>query len=101
RVPPWALVGPPAPWIVGMPLIGAIGEIDWRWTWIVLPLGAALVAGAAVAHRPESPRATQSASLVNRLRDPPTARWVLGELLASSAWIGTLVFSGALFTESY
>jgi predicted MFS family arabinose efflux permease len=26
---------------------------------------------------------------------------VLGELLASSAWIGTLVFSGALFTESY
>ena len=30
-----------------------------------------------------------------------TARWVLGELLASSAWVGTLVFSGALFTESY
>ena len=26
---------------------------------------------------------------------------MLGELLASSAWIGTLVFSGALFTESY
>jgi predicted MFS family arabinose efflux permease len=26
---------------------------------------------------------------------------VVGELLSSSAWIGTLVFSGALFTETY
>ena len=101
RVLSWALVGPPAAWIVGMPLIGAIGEIDWRWTWIALPLVAALVAGVAVARRPESPRTTQSDSLISALRDPPTARWVLGELLASSAWIGTLVFSGALFTESY
>jgi predicted MFS family arabinose efflux permease len=101
RVLSWALVGPPAAWIVGMPLIGAIGEIDWRWTWVVLPLGAAIVAGVAVALRPESPRTTESDSLISALRDPPTARWVLGELLASSAWIGTLVFSGALFTESY
>ena len=101
RVLSWALVGPPAAWIVGMPLIGAIGEIDWRWTWLVLPLGAALVAGVAVALRPESPRTTESDSLISALRDPPIARWVLGELLASSAWIGTLVFSGALFTESY
>jgi predicted MFS family arabinose efflux permease len=101
RVLSWALVGPPAAWIVGMPLIGAIGEINWRWTWVVLPLGAAIVAGVAVALRPESPRTTESDSLISALRDPPTARWVLGELLASSAWIGTLVFSGALFTESY
>jgi predicted MFS family arabinose efflux permease len=101
RVLSWALVGPPAAWIVGMPLIGAIGEIDWRWTWVVLPLGAALVAGAAVALRPGTPRTTESDSMMSALRDPPTARWVLGELLASSAWIGTLVFSGALFTESY
>lgn len=27
--------------------------------------------------------------------------WALGELFASSAWSGTLVFSGALFTEVY
>jgi predicted MFS family arabinose efflux permease len=101
RVLAWALVGPPAAWIVGMPLIGAIGEIDWRWTWLALPLGAALIAGVAVALRPESPRTAGSESLTRALRDPATARWVLGELLANSAWIGALVFSGALFTESY
>jgi predicted MFS family arabinose efflux permease len=101
RVLAWALVGPPAAWIVGMPLIGAIGQVDWRWAWLVLPLGAALVAGFAVALRPDAPRATASDSLISAFRDPPTARWVVGELLASSAWIGTLVFSGALFTESY
>lgn len=101
RVLAWALVGPPAAWIVGMPLIGAIGEIDWRWTWLVLPLGAALVAGVAVARQTETPRTAASQSLTSVLREPSTARWVLGELLASSAWIGALVFSGALFTESY
>jgi predicted MFS family arabinose efflux permease len=101
RVLSWALVGPPAAWIVGMPLIGAIGEIDWRWAWVVLPLAAALVAGVAVALRPATRGTTESDSMISALRDPPTACWVLGEFLASSAWIGTLVFSGALFTESY
>jgi DHA1 family inner membrane transport protein len=101
RVLSWALVGPPAAWIVGMPLIGAIGEIGWRWAWLVFPLAAAVVAGVTVARRPESPRATRSDSLVEALHDAPTARWVLGELLGASAWVGTLVFSGALFVESY
>jgi predicted MFS family arabinose efflux permease len=97
----WALVGPPTAWILGMPLIGAVGEIDWRWTWLVLPLAAAVVAGVAVARRPESPRNAPTESLTVALHDGPTARWVLAELLGSSAWVGTLVFSGALFTESY
>jgi MFS transporter, DHA1 family, inner membrane transport protein len=101
RVLSWALVGPPAAWIVGMPLIGAIGEIDWRWTWLALPLAAAFVAGVAVALRSEPARTARSESMTRALREPSTARWVLGEMLASSAWIGTLVFSGALFTESY
>jgi predicted MFS family arabinose efflux permease len=101
RVLSWALVGPPAAWIVGMPLIGAIGEIDWRWTWLTLPLIAAAVAGITVALRPGSERTAASESMTTALRNPATARWVLGELLASSAWVGTLVFSGALFTESY
>ena len=101
RVLAWALVGPPAAWIVGMPLIGAIGELGWRWAWLALPLAAAVVAGLAVASRPATARAARSDSLTTALRDPRTARWVLGELLASSAWIGTLVFSGALFAESY
>ena len=101
RVLAWALVGPPAAWIVGMPLIGAIAQVDWRWTWLALPLVAAVIAGVAVARRPGSQRAARSESVVTALRDAPTARWVVGELLASSAWIGTLVFSGALFAESY
>jgi predicted MFS family arabinose efflux permease len=29
------------------------------------------------------------------------ARWALGELLANSAWAGTLVYAGALLAESY
>ena len=32
---------------------------------------------------------------------PSTRRWLVGELLAGSAWTGTLVYSGALFSESY
>jgi predicted MFS family arabinose efflux permease len=101
RVLAWALIGPPTAWIVGMPLVGAIGEIEWRWAWLALPLGAALVAGAAVALRAETPRTAPSESLTRVLRESSTARWVLGELLANSAWMGALVFSGALFTESY
>jgi predicted MFS family arabinose efflux permease len=101
RVLAWALVGPPAAWIVGMPLAGAIGEVGWRWTWLVLPLVAAVVAGFAIVRRPPVPRTAATESMIDALHDGPTARWALGELLASSAWVGTLVFSGALFVESY
>lgn len=101
RVLAWALVGPPAAWIVGMPLVGAIGEIGWRWSWLALPLVAGAVAGIVVARRPRGPRVAHSESITDALRDGPTARWVLAELIASSAWVGTLVYSGALITESY
>ena len=101
RVLAWALIGPPAAWIVGMPLVGAVGTIGWRWTWLVLPLVAAVIAGLAIVRRPHVPRTAATESMIDALHDGPTARWVLGELLASSAWVGTLVFSGALFVESY
>ena len=32
---------------------------------------------------------------------PVCGRWLAGELLANTAWAGTLVYSGALFVESY
>ena len=35
------------------------------------------------------------------LRHPGVVRWSIGELLAFSAWAGSLVFMGALFIESY
>ena len=98
----WALIGMPAAWIVGMPVIGSLGEIDWRYVWIALPLTAAVVAAIAVTAGPRSSgRTVPCGSLVGVLAAGPTARWLLGEVLANSAWIGTLVYAGALFAESY
>ena len=98
----WALVGQPAAWIVGMPLIGLVGEHSWRYGWLALPLVAAVAAGALVAPRSGRP-ATRvrpvRAGVV--LRDRLLVRWLASELLANAAWAGTLVFSGALYAESY
>ncbi|MDX6475429.1 MAG: hypothetical protein QOH95_940 [Gaiellaceae bacterium] len=98
----WALAGQPAAWIVGMPLIGLVGEHSWRYGWLALPLVAAVAAGVLVA-----PRSGRSAPRVRSLgarvvlRDRALVRWLASELLANAAWAGTLVFSGALYAESY
>jgi len=98
----WALIGQPAAWIVGMPLLGAVGECGWRQAWLAFPLGAALVAAAAVARRSTAPRtSTPDVPLRAALEAPGVARWLAAELLANTAWAGTLVYSGALFVESY
>ncbi|HKP18390.1 MAG TPA: MFS transporter, partial [Gaiellaceae bacterium] len=102
RVLSWALVGQPSAWILGMPLIGLLGEHSWRYGWLSLPLLAAVVAALLVARRPRGaapavPRAPVRAALTDR----PLACWLLSELFANAAWAGTLVYSGALFTESY
>ena len=94
--------GPPAAWIVGMPLIGVVAEADWRLAFLVLPLPAALLAGLAAAGRPQdAPLAGAGTSLRGLLRRSAPRRWALGELLATSAWAGTLVYSGALLTDGY
>ena len=95
--------GPPAAWIVGMPLIGVVAEAGgWRLAFLVLPLPAALLAGLAVAGRPQdAPLAGAGTSLRGLLRRSAPRRWALGELLATSAWAGTLVYSGALLTDGY
>jgi predicted MFS family arabinose efflux permease len=97
----WALVGQPAAWIVGMPLIGLVGGHSWRYG-LVLPLAAAVVAAVLVASRSGRPP-VQSRPVGSRaaLADRAVARWVVSELFANAAWAGTLVFSGALFAESY
>ena len=98
----WALIGQPAAWIVGMPLIGIVGGISWRLGWLVLPLASAIAAGLLVA-----PRATQPAHRTRRtpiravLEDRTLAAWLAAELAANAAWTGTLVYAGALFVESY
>jgi predicted MFS family arabinose efflux permease len=99
----WALIGNPAAWIVGMPAIGLVGEHSWRWAWLALPLPAAALAAFAVARRPQT--AARPAAPRGRLRgalaNTRTRRWLTGELLANSAWVGLLVYAGAVFTESY
>jgi predicted MFS family arabinose efflux permease len=98
----WALVGGPSAWIVGMPLIGILGERSWRLGWLALPLVAAVAAGSLVASRAgEPPAAVRPARAGAALRDPALARWLAGELLANAAWAGTLVYAGALLAESY
>lgn len=98
----WALIGNPAAWIVGMPAIGLVGAASWRYAWLAVPLVAALAAGLAAAHGPRTAAvAPRGGGLRDALSDPDIARWALGELLANSAWIGLLVYVGALFVESY
>jgi predicted MFS family arabinose efflux permease/ribosomal protein S18 acetylase RimI-like enzyme len=102
RVVATMYAGPPAAWIVGMPLIGVVAEVNWRLSFLVLPLPAALLAGLAAVGRPhDAPLAATGTSLRDLLRRPAPRRWALGELLATSAWAGTLVYSGALLTDGY
>jgi MFS transporter, DHA1 family, inner membrane transport protein len=101
RVLSVVLLGPPLAWIVGMPIVGVIGETSWRLVWIVVPLTTAIAAGALLIRRPATPPAATRAGLRSVLRAPGVARWSIGELLAFSGWAGALVFMGAFFVESY
>ena len=98
----WALVGQPAAWIVGMPVIGLVGDWSWRWGWIAVPLAASLAALAVVAPRvSDAPTETGTGGWRLLREDLEVAGWAAGELLAFSAWAGTLVYAGALYVESY
>ena len=99
----WALVGQPAAWIVGMPLIGVLGERSWRYGWLALPLAAAVGGRRSSSPRGQGSRPPRSRPARARavLGDRTLARWLASELLANAAWAGTLVYAGALFAESY
>jgi predicted MFS family arabinose efflux permease len=102
KVLSWALIGQPAAWIVGMPVIGALGGASWRYGWLALPLVAALLAATLLARRPaDAPEPARPAGLRRALSDRQIGSWAAAELLANCGWAGTLVYSGALFTESY
>jgi predicted MFS family arabinose efflux permease len=97
-----ALVGQPAAWIVGMPLVGALGGESWRYGWVALPLVAATAAGVLVARRPlQPPTARRSLRAHAVAADPALVRWLVSELLANAGWGGTLVYAGALIVERY
>jgi predicted MFS family arabinose efflux permease len=97
-----ALLGQPVAWIVGMPVIGLLGTLSWRWGWLAVPFLANAVAFAAIAPRPADEHREPRVRTWRMLReDGRVAAWALGELLAWSAWAGALVYAGALFVESY
>ena len=101
RVLSWTLIGGPAAWIVGMPLVGLVSERSWRLAWLALPLAAALLAGGAVARRPSTRAEVFPVRFRDVLAHAAATRWLASELLANTAWAGMLVFAGALFTETY
>lgn len=102
RVVAFALAGAPAAWVVGMPAIGIVAEVNWRLAFLVVPLPAALVTGAILlGTRADGSERRSDASLSRLLRREGARPWLVGEFLAMSSWAGTLVFSGALFVEEY
>jgi DHA1 family inner membrane transport protein len=107
RVLSWALLGQPAAWVAGMPLIGVISQLDWRLAWLAVPLAASLVALLAVALQPGRAARFMATGEATRRgtepvwRRPAVTRWAVGELLAQSGWGATLVYAGALFIQSY
>ena len=101
RVLAIALLGPPLAWIVGMPLIGLVGEVSWRLAWVVVPVCMALVATGLLLRRPATPPATARAGLRTVFAYPGIVRWSTGELFAFSGWAGALVYVGALLVDTY
>jgi DHA1 family inner membrane transport protein len=98
----WTLVGQPAAWIVGMPLVGALGEVSWRLGWLALPLTASVVAVLLLLRRQaEEDRHADDPRLRPILSDRPIARWAVAEFLFNCGWAGTLVYTGTLFAKSY
>ena len=101
RVLALTLLGPPLAWIIGMPLVGLLGEIDWRVAWLVVPVSLAVVAATLLLRQHATPPAHARAGLRGVLTYPGVARWTSGELFAFSGWAGALVYMGALLVESY
>ncbi|MGI9659510.1 MAG: MFS transporter, partial [Gaiellaceae bacterium] len=99
----WILPGTAFAWIVGMPIVGLVGEISWRLAWITVTLGAAVPALIAVRRLPRVPlpRRALRGELGGLLRDTTVRGWMFGELCAFSAAAGSVVYIGALMIESY
>jgi predicted MFS family arabinose efflux permease len=96
----WALVGQPAAWIVGMPLLGVVGTHSWRYGWLALPFLAAALAGVLLARNGSAGSLAAPAQPERGvLRDQGIGSWIASELFANAAWAGTLVYAGALFAE--
>ena len=97
----WASLGQPAAWVAGMPAIGLMADLGWRYAWLGVPLAAGVGGLATVGSWPREQRA-QPAPRAHSLRwDAKLTGWTVGELLSYAGWGGALVFTGALLVESY
>src|SRR3954447_1049456 len=88
--------------MVGMPVVGALGAVSWRLGFLAVPFAASF-AGLVMllSRRADPPAAPQHARMLTLGDDHPLLPWALGELLALSAWAGTVVYAGALLITSY
>jgi DHA1 family inner membrane transport protein len=101
RVLSWTLVGQAVAWVAGMPVVGALAATaGWRPALSALPVASSAAALLALRSAPRG-RAPVTPTGSSWVRRPAFVRWALGELLAFSAWTGTLVYAGALFATSY
>ena len=103
RLLAWAIIGQPAAWVVGMPVIGLVSAGSWRWAWVAVPLASAVCGGVAVARRrPDAPRSSTARGPASAPhREPKVAAWALSELLTYTAWGAVLVYAGAFLLNSY
>lgn len=101
RLLSWTLSGQPTAWIVGLPLVGVVSGLGWRYAWIAVPFASAVLALAAIRSRPEDAPSPSDGDVRALARRPAVVAWAIGELFAYTAWTGTVIFSGALLVESY
>lgn len=95
------LLGQPAAWVAGTPVIGALANLSWRLTMCV-PLAASAIALVLLASRPSDAPELARGRMQSLLgSDSAVAGWATGELLAYAAWGGTITFAAALMIESY
>ncbi len=97
----WAIAGMPAAWIVGMPVVGAVANLDWRAAWLAVPAVVGLATLALVRLRPADAPTRRKAGSAGAWRRPEVARFAAGELLANGAWASVLTYGGALLLDSY
>jgi predicted MFS family arabinose efflux permease len=97
----WTIVGQPAAWVAALPVIGRLADLGWRWSFVVVP-PIALVAWLVVPRGRQTPAAgTAEAKSGDAWRRPEVRRWAIGELMAYAGWGGTLIYAGALLSDSY
>jgi DHA1 family inner membrane transport protein len=101
RLLSWALLGQPAAWIVGTPLVGLVAATGWR-TACAIPAIASILTLIGLARLPVRPPDRSRSTASGTTGQPAAvAIWIVGELLAYAGWSGFLVYSAALFIQAY